>query len=95
MPISLPAAIHRQLSELAAETGYSIAVLIRELVTPETVNKLAAEIKTIVANPDVRERFYSQGIEPVYATPEEFAGYIKMSVAKYAKVIKALGLKVE
>jgi tripartite-type tricarboxylate transporter receptor subunit TctC len=59
------------------------------------VNKLAAEIKTIVANPDVRERFYSQGIEPVYATPEEFAGYIKMSVAKYAKVIKALDLKVE
>jgi len=59
------------------------------------VNKLAAEIKTIVANPDVRERFYSQGIEPVYATPEEFAVYIKTSVAKYAKVIKTLGLKVE
>ena len=59
------------------------------------VNKLAAEIKTIVANPDVRERFYSQGIEPVYATPEEFAVYIKGSVAKYAKVIKTLGLKVE
>jgi len=59
------------------------------------VNKLAAEIKTIVANPDVRERFYSQGIEPVYATPEEFAVYIKASVAKYAKVIKTLGLKVE
>ena len=59
------------------------------------VNKLAAEIKTIVANPDVRERFYSQGIEPVYATPEQFAVYIKASVAKYAKVIKTLGLKVE
>ena len=59
------------------------------------VNKLAAEIKTIVANPDVRERFYSQGIEPVYATPEEFAVYIKASVARYAKVIKTLGLKVE
>ena len=59
------------------------------------VNKLAAEIKTIVANPDVRERCYSQGIEPVYATPEEFAVYIKASVAKYAKVIKTLGLKVE
>jgi tripartite-type tricarboxylate transporter receptor subunit TctC len=64
--------------------------------TPDAiVNKLAAEIKTIVANPEVRERFYSQGIEPVYAAPEEFAGYIKMSVAKYAKVIKTLGLKVE
>src|SRR4051812_3450023 len=57
------------------------------------VNKLAAELKIIVANTEVRERFYGQGIEPVYAPPEEFAGYIKSSVAKYAKVIKTLGLK--
>src|SRR4051812_3039733 len=57
------------------------------------VNKLAAELKVIVANPEVRERFYAQGIEPVYAPPEEFAGYIKSSVAKYAKVIRTLGLK--
>lgn len=64
--------------------------------TPSSiVNKLAAEIKTIVASADVRERFYSQGIEPVYATPDEFAGYIKSSVTKYAQVIKTLGLKVD
>ena len=44
---------------------------------------------------DVREKFLSQGIEPVYATPDEFAGYIRTSVAKYAKVIKTLGLKVD
>ena len=62
---------------------------------PSFVTKLAAEIKVIVANPEVRERFYSQGIEPVYAGPEEFTGYIKSSVAKYAKVIKTLGLKVD
>ena len=62
---------------------------------PAIVNKLAAEIRVIVANPEVRERFYSQGIEPVYAGPEEFTGYIKSSVAKYAKVIKTLGLKVD
>lgn len=59
------------------------------------VNKLAAETKAIVANADVREKFLSQGIEPVYAAPDEFAGYIRTSVAKYAKVIKTLGLKVE
>jgi tripartite-type tricarboxylate transporter receptor subunit TctC len=62
---------------------------------PVVINKLAAEIKVIVANPDVRERFLSQGIEPVFASPEEFAGYIKATVAKYAKVIQALGLKAD
>jgi tripartite-type tricarboxylate transporter receptor subunit TctC len=62
---------------------------------PSVVAKLAAEAKVIVARPEVQERFYSQGIEPVYAPPEEFAGYIRATIAKYAKVIKTLGLKPE
>jgi tripartite-type tricarboxylate transporter receptor subunit TctC len=60
---------------------------------PAIVNKLAAEIGAIVAQPEVRERFYSQGIAPASAPPAEFAGYIKANVAKYSKVIKDLGLK--
>jgi tripartite-type tricarboxylate transporter receptor subunit TctC len=62
---------------------------------PAVVNKLAAELKAIVGNPDVRERFYSQGIEPAYAGPEEFAAIIKTTVAKYAIIVRALGLKAE
>jgi tripartite-type tricarboxylate transporter receptor subunit TctC len=62
---------------------------------PAIVSKLAGAIKGIVAQPDVQERFYSQGIVPAYASPEEFAAVIKSNVAKYAKVIKALGLKPE
>jgi tripartite-type tricarboxylate transporter receptor subunit TctC len=62
---------------------------------PAVIGKLAGEIKTIVAYPDVRERLLGQGIEPVYASPEEFAGSIKTTVVKYAKVIKALGIKSE
>ena len=57
------------------------------------VNKLAGEIKAIVALPDVRERFYSQGIEPASATPAEFAAVIRANVDKYSKVIKQLGLR--
>jgi len=76
-----------------AEQWYGVAAPAG--TAPAIVNKLAAEIRVIVANAEVRERFYSQGIEPVYATPEEFAGYIKASVAKYAKVIKTLGLKAD
>ncbi len=62
---------------------------------PAVVAKLSSQLRAIVEQPDVRERFYSQGIVPVYAAPEEFAAYIKGSVAKYAKVIKELGLKAE
>lgn len=56
------------------------------------VNKLATEIKFIVAMPDVHERFYSQGIVPANATPAEFAGVIKANVEKFSRIIKQLGL---
>ncbi len=60
---------------------------------PAIVNKLANELKTIGAQPDVRERFYSQGIEPASATPAEFAITIKANVEKYSRIIKQLGLR--
>jgi hypothetical protein len=45
MPVGLPPAIYRQLSELAAETGYSIATVIRECLTSENINKAAEALK--------------------------------------------------
>ena len=63
--------------------------------SPALVSKLAAEINAIVAQPDVAERFFSQGIEPARSTPEQFAAFIKESVAKYAKIVKATGVKPE
>jgi len=62
---------------------------------PAIVNKLAADITAIVAQPDVAERFYSQGIEPVSSTPAQFAAFISASVAKYLKIVKATGVKPE
>jgi tripartite-type tricarboxylate transporter receptor subunit TctC len=59
------------------------------------VNKLSTDINAIVAQPEVAERFYSQGIEPVSSTPGEFAAFIKASVAKYAKIVQATGMKPE
>jgi len=62
---------------------------------PGVVTKLAADINAVVAQPDVTERFFSQGIEPVSSTPETFAAFIKASVAKYAKIVKVTGVKPE
>lgn len=62
---------------------------------PAIVSKLATEITAIVAQPDVAERFFSQGIEPARSTPDEFVAFIKASVAKYSKLVKELGVKPE
>jgi tripartite-type tricarboxylate transporter receptor subunit TctC len=45
--------------------------------------------------PDVRERLTAQGLNVVASTPQEFAAYIKSETAKYARVIKQVGIKAE
>lgn len=59
------------------------------------INKLSNELRNIVANADFQERLLSQGIAPVGSTPEAFAATIRQNIARFAKVIKELGLKVE
>jgi tripartite-type tricarboxylate transporter receptor subunit TctC len=58
---------------------------------PEIINRLNAVIVKAVQSPDLREKFASQGAEPVGDSPEQFGAYLKAEVAKWAKVIKASG----
>jgi tripartite-type tricarboxylate transporter receptor subunit TctC len=61
----------------------------------EVVERLHAEFTRALAAPDVRERMLNLGAEPVGSTPEEFAVYIRSEAAKYARVIKASGARVD
>ena len=57
------------------------------------VDRLNAEIRKIVATPEIRDAFLNQGAEPVTDTPEEFAAIVRADVAKWAKIVKATGAK--
>jgi tripartite-type tricarboxylate transporter receptor subunit TctC len=57
--------------------------------------KLNAEIVRVHQLPDVKERYALLGIEAKSSTPEEFTQYIKAEMEKFAKVIRASGLKVD
>jgi tripartite-type tricarboxylate transporter receptor subunit TctC len=57
------------------------------------VDRLNAEIRRIVAMPDIRDAMASQGAEPATDTPEEFAAIVKADVAKWARIVKATGAK--
>jgi tripartite-type tricarboxylate transporter receptor subunit TctC len=44
---------------------------------------------------DLRERLAVMGVDPVGTTPEQADAYLKSEIAKYAKVVQAIGLKLE
>ncbi len=71
------------------------AVLVPAGTPRPIVDFLYREIKTIVALPDIRERFDALGLDPVTNTPEEFAAQIKTEIAKWAKVIHDANIKID
>ena len=61
----------------------------------DAVAKLHAAAVKALATPAVRERFATFGMQPVGNTPEQFAAFIREDLARWGKVIKAAGIKVE
>ena len=58
------------------------------------INRLNQEIVRFLNRADVRERFLGFGEEVVASSPEQFAATIKSDVAKWSKLIKDAGIKV-
>jgi len=64
--------------------------------TPQAIiNRIAAVIAKAVQHPDTASRYTSLGIDPVGNTPEQYAAQIRIDIAKYAKAVKASGVKVD
>ena len=59
------------------------------------VSKINADVNAFLGQPDSRERLASFAFEPVGGTSESFARYIRTEVAKWAKVIRETGAKIE
>jgi tripartite-type tricarboxylate transporter receptor subunit TctC len=70
--------------------------LVTTIGTPRPViDRLNAEVTSILKLPDVRERILATGNEPAPTTPEEFASFAKGEVAKWTRVIKQANIKIE
>jgi tripartite-type tricarboxylate transporter receptor subunit TctC len=59
------------------------------------VNKLQAEISKILKSPDISKKLLDLGLDPSGSTPAELAAYQKSEIAKWSKVVKDSGAKVE
>jgi tripartite-type tricarboxylate transporter receptor subunit TctC len=65
--------------------------------TPEGVlARLRAEVNKALLVPDIREKLTNAGgVEPWITTPDEFAAEIRSEYAKYGKLVKEVGAKVD
>lgn len=59
------------------------------------LSRLHGEIVKVVQLPDVKDALAKQGAEPTSSTPEQFAAYIASELAKWARVVKAAGVKID
>jgi tripartite-type tricarboxylate transporter receptor subunit TctC len=85
-----------------AETfpGYDLGIwqsIVAPAGTPrEVVSKLQGSIKKVLAMPEVRDKLLAAGIEPASSnSPEEFAAFIRSQAETRAKVIQAVGIKID
>ena len=60
---------------------------------PEIVSKLNAEVRKIVALPEVKNLWASQGAVPMSMNVAQFQQYLKDDIAKWANIVKISGAK--
>jgi tripartite-type tricarboxylate transporter receptor subunit TctC len=62
---------------------------------PDVVRQLGAEVAVVLRDPAFRAQLASDGSEVVSGTPEEFTAYVKTEAAKWAKIVKDSGARID
>jgi tripartite-type tricarboxylate transporter receptor subunit TctC len=89
----VPTLVEAGLPDQEADTMQ--AVLVPAGTPQPVVDLLYREIKAIVAQPDIRERFVVLGLDIVANTPEEFTAQIRREIAKWGKIIHDANIRMD
>jgi tripartite-type tricarboxylate transporter receptor subunit TctC len=89
----LPTVAETGLKGFEANNWYGILVPAR---TPRAIiNRLNKDISAALLTPQIKELLFKQGLDVAPESPEAFGAYIKSEHTKWAKVVKAAGLKAD
>jgi tripartite-type tricarboxylate transporter receptor subunit TctC len=104
-PLAISSALRSpQLPEVAsvAELGYQgfdvvswIGLAGPAALPNDIVNKIGSDVLKVIQQPDARDRILATGVEIVPAPADEFAAYVVKEHAKWAKVVKDSGAKLD
>ena len=83
----------------AGVPGYEVAQwfgILAPAKTPQPiVRKLNAELVRVLNQPEVKGRLAADGGDVVGDTPEQFGQFLRADVARWSKVVKLIGLRLE
>jgi tripartite-type tricarboxylate transporter receptor subunit TctC len=83
----------------AGVPGYSASVWLALLApagTPQDiVTKLNTEVNKVLKDPETRKALFTAGVEPDPSTPQAMSQYMVQEMARWGKVVKEAGIKLE
>ena len=62
---------------------------------PDVVDKLSESLRKAMQTPQLKQRYATEGAEPVPMTPQQFTKYVHGEVTRWRQVVKDAGLKLE
>ena len=80
---------------LGFESGSWYALFAPSGTPKEAVTRIHDAVTRAMQAPEVRDKFIAQGAEPLSGTPQDAAAYTRAEVAKWGKVVKASGARVD
>ena len=83
----------------AGVPGYEATIwlgLMAPAATPKPIlEQLSAAVNKIIHSPDVKNNWAKQGAAPMGMTPDEFGKFLRQDIAKWSKLVKDTGMKVD
>ncbi len=89
----VPTGVEQGMPELVAVNYYGL--LAPAGTPPAVIDTLHREISRVVNSPEARRAFVRAELEILNSTPAEFADFIRKDSAKWTKVVRDAGIKLE
>lgn len=77
------------------DTGIWLGLFAPVGTPPAIVARLNSEINKVLQMPDVREKLINGGVTPMGGSQEEFTSFVRADYARWGKIVKDSGVKLE
>jgi tripartite-type tricarboxylate transporter receptor subunit TctC len=55
------------------------------------IDRLNSEIVKVLRDPELKQYFFTQGLDPAPTSPAEFGAYVKSEMTKWARIVRSAG----